>query len=69
MTTPSVPNPPDHPRPSWSSWLAVAAIPLAIAALFAPPPFNGLSLLAVVVAVLALILRGLESYNRTKENR
>jgi drug/metabolite transporter (DMT)-like permease len=69
VTRSSVQNPPGR-RPSWSSWLAVAAVGVAVVAgLFAPPPFNGLSLAAVVLGVLALIVRGLETYNRTKEDR
>lgn len=63
MTRDSLPTPPDH-GPSWSSWLAVAAVPLAVAALLVAPGFNGLSLLSVVAAILSIARRVVEYSTR-----
>jgi membrane protein implicated in regulation of membrane protease activity len=64
LTRNTLPTRPDHPGVSWSSWLVVAAVVLAVGALFGPPPFNGISLAAVLFVVLALVARFVETIKK-----
>lgn len=50
--------------PSWSSWLAIAALVVALLALLGPG-FNGLSLLAATLAILSVVRRAIEYHRRT----
>lgn len=64
MTRYSLPARPDRNPFRGSSWLAVAALALAIVALCGPAPFNGVSLFAVVTAILSIVLRLVETHRR-----
>lgn len=65
MTRYSLPAPQDRNPFRWSSWLAVVALVLAVLALTGPAPFNGVSLLAAVAAILSIVLRLIEAHRRT----
>ena len=49
---------------SVSSWLAVAALVVAVLSGFGPPPINGLSVLALALAVGAIVRRYRETARR-----
>lgn len=51
---------PRHDRSRVSSWLAIVALVLAVAALFGPAPANGITVWAVVAGVLAIVARLIE---------
>lgn len=65
MTRYSLPAPQDRNPFRWSSRLGVVALVLALAAVAGPAPFNGVSLLAVVAAILSIVLRLVEVHSRT----
>lgn len=51
--------PTDRPR-AWSTVILLAAIVVGALSTFGPPPVNGISVAAVVLAVVALIVRRIE---------
>lgn len=63
MTRESLPAQPDD-GPEWSAWLMLAAVVVAALALLGPGPANGATLLAVVLAVLSIARRVVESHKR-----
>jgi len=65
VTAPMLPAAPDTPADvSGSSWLIVAALVVAVLSGFAPAPFNGLSVLASALVVVALVRRHAETARR-----
>lgn len=64
MPSPIVPTAEDRPDVSGSSWLAVAALAVAICSAFGPAPFNGVSLLALILLVATIVRRRIETTRR-----